>query len=95
MTHEVHAVRARLNLAQHLRRYMYVRNPAILDSVTQDMNEWIYESVWNYNHHHNFYFMLVNEYADNQGYSYLDEEKYSKCSPFLKAFFSGAGKPAA
>lgn len=95
ITHHVHPVRARLNLAHHLRRYMYVRNPSILDSVTQDMNEWIYESVWNYNHHHNFYYMIVNEYSDNKGFSYLEEQKYAKCSPFLKSFYKGSGKPAA
>jgi hypothetical protein len=95
ITHQVHPIRAKLNLAHHLRKFMHVRNPAVLDGVTMDLNEWIYESVWNYNHHHNFYYMIVGNYADNVGYSYLDEKKYGKCSPFLKSFYSGAGKPVA
>lgn len=74
---------------------MHIRNPSVLDSVTMDLNEWIYESAWNYNHHHNFYYMIIGNYTDNEGYSYLDEKKYGKCSSFLKKFYSGAGKPAA
>lgn len=93
-THHVHPVRARLNLACHLRKHMHVRNVGMIDEVTTDMYEWLYDTVWNYNHIQNFENIVVGKYSDASGYSYLDEKRYAKCSPFLKDFFKGVGRPS-
>jgi hypothetical protein len=66
----------------------------MIDEVTTDMYEWLYETVWNYNHIQNFENIVVGKYSDASGYSYLDEKRYAKCSPFLKDFFKGVGMPS-
>lgn len=95
ITHHVHPIRARLNLAHYLKKHLHVRNVSMIDNVTTEMYEWIYETVWNYNHIHNFESMIIGPYSDASGYSYLDEQKYAKCSPFLKDFFTGVNRPGA
>jgi hypothetical protein len=95
LMHQVHPTRAKLNLAIHLRKNLYLRNIAILDSLTSEMYEWLYETVWNYNHFHNFEAIIAGENSDSSGYSYLDETRYAGCSPFLKEFFTGANRPSA
>ena len=92
--HNVHPIKARLNLGKHLRKHMYLRNVSMIDVLTTDMNEWLYETVWNYNHIQNFEALLVDQ-TDAAGYTYLDETRYAGCSGFLKEFFTGANRPSA
>lgn len=95
MMHHVHPTKARLNLAKYLRKNTYLRNIGIIDAITTDMNEWLYETVWSYNHIHNFEAILCDPITDAGGYTYLDETRYAGCSHFLKGFYTGANRPSA
>jgi len=89
----VHPVKARMNLGNYLRRTQYVRNKSTMDLLTSELYEWLYDSVWMYNHYHNFAAILLDPSCDHTAYSYLDETKYAGNSNFLKDFYQGSGKP--
>ena len=53
-THEVHTTQARLILAQQFRKNAYVRNLNMINALISSGYETLHESVWLYNHYHNF-----------------------------------------
>ena len=90
----VQPIEARLNLGQFIRKNSYVRNAAVIDMMVSQGYEWLHESVWLYNHVHNFSAMVLPHTAhETGGYSYLEEVKFAGCSKFLKDFYKGGNQP--
>ena len=92
-THEVHPTAARLNVASQFRKNAYVRNLDLLNAMLSSGYETLYESVWLYNHYHNFAGLVMPQRLDSQGINYMEASKLKGTSEFLKKFYGGHSRP--
>mmetsp|Transcript_26855 Transcript_26855/g.48411 ORF Transcript_26855/g.48411 Transcript_26855/m.48411 type:complete len:154 (-) Transcript_26855:1084-1545(-) len=92
--YDVHPVQAKINLGDYMRRNSHVRNLEVIDQTVSEGYEWLYESVWYYNHAHNWFgYLLPQKINDNSGFSYLEDKKLGDKSAFLKGFLTGKERP--
>jgi hypothetical protein len=92
--YDVHPTQARINLGSYLRSQSHIRSLTVMDHTVSLGYEWLYESVWFYNHSHNWFgYLLPNQITDNSGFSYLEDKKYGEKSTFLKSFLTGKQRP--
>lgn len=89
----VHPTAARLVLAQQFRKNAYVRDVDVINSLITAGYETVNESVWLYNHYHNFAATVLPQRLDNSGLNFLEAEKLKGTSDFLKKFYGGHDRP--